>query len=200
MSSNGIDVSNNNGLLTLTRGFSGLDFVVAKATEGLNFIDRDFGWYEQQAKAANALFGAYHFGHPELRQGRAEADHFMTFSQPQSARSLWYDYEVYGDSPEADAEEISIFTDRVKGRYPHARVGVYFNLTGARRLLPLDFDADALWLAYPQGQLETPDHPLAPWGKAWQIHQYATVGGVDRNYSRWTRDEMRAFFGNWPPA
>ena len=65
MGCNGIDVSNNNGRLDLTRGFSGLDFVIAKATEGTAFVDDTLAWYHSQARAAGSLFGAYHFGHPE---------------------------------------------------------------------------------------------------------------------------------------
>jgi GH25 family lysozyme M1 (1,4-beta-N-acetylmuramidase) len=124
----------------------------------------------------------------------------MAVAKPQSARSLWYDYEVYGASPQADVEVISAFIHTVKLRFPHARVGIYANLTGMGRILPHHVHRNALWLAYPNGQLETPDRPLARYGASWNVHQYETLAGVDRNYSRWTRDQMRQFFGNWPAA
>jgi GH25 family lysozyme M1 (1,4-beta-N-acetylmuramidase) len=166
----------------------------------MSFTDGTYQWYEEEASDTGALFGAYHFGHPELENGRAEAEHFMTVAKPQSARSLWYDYEVYGASPQGDADAITAFIEAVKLEHPHARVGIYFNRTGARRLSGRDVPFDAIWLAEPTGQLETPDHPLAQYGWAWSIHQYETFAGVDRNYSRWTKDQFRQFFGNWPAA
>lgn len=201
MGCNGIDVSNNNGRLSLAGGFTGLDFVIAKATEGFSFTDLDYAFYQSETLGLGKLFGAYHFGHPELLDGRREAEHFMSVARPRSALSLWYDYEVYGASGAADAEVISTFIETVKLSHPHAKVGVYFNLTGAERILPLnEVPADAWWLAEYNNQLETPDAPLAKYGKAWSIHQYEVFGGIDRDYSRWTRDEMRQFFGNWPAA
>lgn len=194
---NGIDVSNNNGRLALTKGFSGLDFVIAKASEGTGFVDEDYAWYEGQAHAAAVLFGAYHFGHPELQDGRREAELFMSVAPPRSGQSLWYDYEVYGASSAADAEAVSVFLDTIKIAYPHARAGLYANLTGMARILPHDVPWDALWLADPTGQLETPDAPLAHLGASWNIHQYETFAGIDRNYSRWTRQQMQEFF-TWP--
>lgn len=201
--SNGIDVSNNNGRLVLTRGFSGLDFVIAKASEGTGFIDPDYAWYEGQAHVAGVLFGAYHFGHPELQDGRREAELFMSVAPPRSGWSLWYDYEQAQDgtwrgmTPAADAEALTAFIDTIKIAYPHARIGLYSNLTGMARILPHDVPWDAIWFADPTGQLETPDAPLAHLGASWNIHQYETFAGIDRNYSRWTRQQMQEFF-TWP--
>jgi GH25 family lysozyme M1 (1,4-beta-N-acetylmuramidase) len=202
--SNGIDLSNNNRRPALTKGFSGLDFVIAKATEGTHFTDPDYFYFRDQAAAVGALFGAYHFGHPELAGGAAEAEAFMRAAAPQSGRSLWYDYEAPADgtwrtSPDHDAENIELFRDTIKGEYPRAKVGIYSNLDGFARILPhlmreSPRPFDALWLAEPNGQLETPDAPLAKWGTSWNIHQYETFAGIDRNYSRWTKQQMHDYW------
>lgn len=194
--SNGIDVSNNNGQIDLRKGFAGLDFAVAKCTEGTGFADATFSHYQQSAADAGALFHAYHFGHPELFNGEAEAEFFMHHCPPRSGLMIWYDYEVYGQSAAADAEGIDLFRLTIKQAYPHAFVGLYANLTGMHRAIPAHAGYDGLWLAFPNNQVETPTRPMPP-GTAWNIHQYEIFAGVDRDYSRWTKAEMSAR-ATWP--
>ena len=207
MGANGIDVSNNNGRLDLTHGFSGLDFVIAKASEGIGFNDPLLEWYHAQARAAGALFGAYHFGHPEQSAGKSEAFMFTgslaRIGGPVSGMSLWYDYEApaagWQTTPDNDAGVILDFIAHVKDGHRGAKVGIYSNLDGFGRVLPIlhakGFQTyDALWLADPTGHPETADAPLLRFGAAWSIHQYEIFHGIDRNYSRWNREEMtRAF-------
>lgn len=207
MGTNGIDVSNNNGRLDLTHGFTGLDFVIAKATEGTGFVDPLLPWYHAQARAAGALFGAYHFGHMEQSAGKAEAGNFLTalakIGGPAPGMSLWYDYEAppggWQTTPDNDAGVITDFRSHIIDARPGAKVGIYSDLDGFGRILPIlhaaGFQAyDALWLADPTGQAETTDAPLARFGAAWNIHQYEEFHGIDRNYSRWDREGMtRAF-------
>lgn len=205
--SNGIDVSNNNGAIKLTQGFSGLDFVIAKATQGLTFTDRTLPWYHSQAKAAGVLFGAYHFGTPGASNGIGEAARFLdalaAIGGPQSGWSLWYDYEApeagWRFTPDNDAGVILDFISTIKHHTPPAKVGIYSNLDGFGRILPIMTARglrtyDALWLAEPNNQLETPDAPLARYGASWTIHQYETFHGVDRDYCRLSQDDLLKLF------
>jgi GH25 family lysozyme M1 (1,4-beta-N-acetylmuramidase) len=207
MGSNGIDVSDNNGRLTLTKGFSGLDFVIAKATEGIGFTDPTLPWYHAQARQAGVLFGAYHFGHPEQSAGKSEAFMFTgalsAIGGAASGMSLWYDYEApaagWQTTPDNDAGVITDFIGHLKDGHPHAKVGIYSNLDGFGRILPILHAAgihvyDALWLADPTTQAETTDAPLGRFGASWNIHQYEIFHGIDRNYSRWSREQMTAAF------
>lgn len=203
MGSNGIDLSNNNGRISLARGFTGLDFVIAKATQGISFTDLDYLFYRDEAKGAGALFGAYHFGVLELADGAGEAEHFMSHAVPQPGRSLWYDYEApeggWRTDPADDAEVIALFRATVQHEYRLAKVGIYSNMDGFRRILPRMHQHqkppyDALWLAEPNQQLETPDRPLAQFGAMWNLHQYETFAGIDRNYSRWTKQQMHNYW------
>lgn len=207
MGSNGIDVSNNNGRLDLTKGFSGLDFVFAKASEGVGFEDNTLSWYHSQARAAGAVFGAYHFGHPEQHAGASESFKFMAALESQiggmrSGMPVWYDYEApaagWQTRPSDDIKVITDFVGHIRAGHPHAVVGIYSNLDGFGRILPI-FPAHLrtttpLWLAEPNGQLETPDAPLAEYQSAWSVHQYETFAGIDRDYSRWTKQEMPQAF------
>lgn len=206
MGSNGIDVSNNNGKVNLAKGFSGLDFVFAKVSEGIGFTDETMPWYHTQARAVGAIFGAYHFGHMEQHAGATEAVHFVAALQKvggmKACMPLWYDYEApaagWQTTPREDAKVITDFIACIKHGFPRAKVGIYSNRDGFGRVLPLLSGGEhriysALWLADPTGRTETPDAPLAEWG-AWNVHQYETFAGIDRNYSRWDREHMQLAF------
>jgi lysozyme len=60
----GIDISEDQGTVDFAKvKASGIDFVSAKASEGLTLLDGKFKEYHTQAKAADLPFGAYHFFH-----------------------------------------------------------------------------------------------------------------------------------------
>jgi GH25 family lysozyme M1 (1,4-beta-N-acetylmuramidase) len=195
MGSNGIDVSNNNGLLDLNVGFTHLDFVIAKVSEGTNFVDTTFAHYRQEAAQNGAEFGAYHFLHAERLNGQEEAEFFLHHFTPVSGVGVWVDYETFGASGNLDTEVIRLFAETIKANFPKQKVGLYAPLSGMQRTVPNNVGAaiDAYWLAAPNGQLETPNHPM-PAGSAWNVHQYEVFHGVDRNYSRWSRQQMHEFF------
>lgn len=54
----GIDVSHHNDSIEIAEPIS---FVIAKATEGDNFVDPDFERYREYARTHGLKFGAYHF-------------------------------------------------------------------------------------------------------------------------------------------
>lgn len=195
MTANGIDVSNNNGLLHLS-SFSGLDFVIAKATQGTGFADPTFSFYEGAAANAGVDFGAYHFLHAEKLSGQSEALWFLRHVTPVSGRGIWIDYETYGSSGSVDIEVISLFAMTVKAHFPKQKIGLYANKQGFAKVghLSPSLAIDAYWLAEYNNELETPDSPLSQYGLSWNIHQYEVFQGVDRNFSRWSRQEMTDFF------
>lgn len=68
----GIDISSYQHNLT---DFSGVDFVICKATEGIGYTDRTCDTLYQRAKAQGKLLGVYHFARPDLGntpEGEAE--------------------------------------------------------------------------------------------------------------------------------
>jgi GH25 family lysozyme M1 (1,4-beta-N-acetylmuramidase) len=190
MSSNGIDVSSYQAGLKLA-GMTGLDFVLAKATEGVDLTDSTYYYFASQAAALKVNFGAYHFFHAEDLTARRQANWFMTYAKPQSGRSLWVDYETYGANAQTDAEEIGYFIAEIKISYPHQKVGIYADETGLKRILPylLEIPFNGFWYANPSvpmtEQSTTPE---------WQIHQYETLDNLDRDYSTWTPQEFGAYW------
>ena len=77
---NGIDISNHQGGMDLAKVLSSTktDFVILKATEGVNFVDRYCNGFFQTAQKAGKCLGFYHFARPELNTAKAEADYFYS--------------------------------------------------------------------------------------------------------------------------
>jgi GH25 family lysozyme M1 (1,4-beta-N-acetylmuramidase) len=196
MTASGIDVSNHNGKLNLTQGLQGLGFVIAKATEGTNFVDSTYNYYQQNTKALNLHFGAYHFLHAENLSGESEALWFLRHANLSSGMSVWIDYETYGLNGGVDTEVISLFAETVKLYSNVKRVGLYANLTGFSRVGPRGIDqaCDFFWLADYNNQVETPTAPLAPYGLAWTLHQYEVFNNIDRDYSRVDAAQLTQLF------
>jgi lysozyme len=189
---NGIDVSNDNGALNFS-GISPLpSFVIAKASEGVAFVDPFYSGNATKAFNTGIPFGAYHFFHAENKEARAEAHNFMVAARPRSLLSLWVDYETYGESGQADAEEIGYFIDEVKVNFPKTKVGIYCNETGYNRLHPYfaEIPFQGLWYANPS----IPMTMQGDNGIFWQIHQYATVGGIDRDYWDWDIQKIWQYY------
>lgn len=186
MTASGIDVSNHNGKLNLSQGLQGLGFVIAKCTEGNNFVDNTFTYYRAAAKALNLHFGAYHFLHAETLSGESEAEWFLRHASLESGDSVWIDYETYGINGSVDTEVISLFAETIKAQSHVKKVGLYANLTGFGRVGPHGINAacDYFWLAEYNFQVETPNAPLAPYGLSWTLHQYEVLNNIDRDYSR----------------
>lgn len=74
MALNGYDISNHQRGLNVAKVPG--DIVIAKATEGLNFVDRYCDGFVQAAFRAGKLVGVYHFASGKAT-GRAEAEFFV---------------------------------------------------------------------------------------------------------------------------
>lgn len=74
----GIDVSNNNGFIDWSQvAASGVQFAIAKITEGTNFRDGWFSSFWPAMKANGLRRGAYHFARPSRNGAIAEANYFV---------------------------------------------------------------------------------------------------------------------------
>ena len=76
----GVDVSHWNGAPNWRQAqASGVRFVIAKATDGRDFVDQTYARNKAEAEALGIAFTAYHFARPDStpHDARAEADHFV---------------------------------------------------------------------------------------------------------------------------
>lgn len=71
---NGIDISHWQQGLNISK--IKCDFVICKATEGVNFYDSCFEDFMKQAESLGKCMGFYHFAHPEKNSAKAEAQFF----------------------------------------------------------------------------------------------------------------------------
>lgn len=191
MTANGIDLSNNNGEIDLASGFSGLDFVIAKATQGLSFNDYTYNYYYNESHNLNKYFGAYHFADPST-SAADNAAHFLEVVRPSSGTMLWLDYEEFLFDVEDDVAWISGFMDEAAKLHKGIKIGLYSYLYGMTKLIEAGVRAPAYWLAYYNNTEET--NPVMPDGTAWNVHQYETFNNVDRNYSRQSVAQLVSIF------
>jgi GH25 family lysozyme M1 (1,4-beta-N-acetylmuramidase) len=183
MGTNGVDLSSFQSSVTV-KSFTGLDFVIAKATEGTGVKDPLYNQWASETEEAGAQFGAYHFFHAENSQAVQEADVFCAYARPRTGLSLWLDYETYGKTAEDDAAQIALFIETVRGNVGNQqKIGLYVNEIGLSRMLPYraSLGISALWYAAPS--MAMTDQGAA---MTWDIHQYEVLDGVDRDYSTWS--------------
>lgn len=75
----GIDVSNNNGAIGWDAvKASGVEFAIAKMTEGVHFRDGWFATFWGEMQRVGLKRGAYHFARPSQNQAGEEADYFVS--------------------------------------------------------------------------------------------------------------------------
>ncbi|KAK7680196.1 hypothetical protein QCA50_016705 [Cerrena zonata] len=74
----GIDVSHFQGAVNFEAAkANGISFAYIKATEGTTFIDPEFNTNYVAAANAGLIRGAYHFAHPDVSSGAAQANFFL---------------------------------------------------------------------------------------------------------------------------
>lgn len=102
----GIDVSNNQGYINWDEvARSGVQFAIAKITEGVNFRDGWFPAFWPEMKRVGIKRGAYHFARPSRNKASLEAEFFV-----QSFEALGTQLEP-GDVLALDLEDENAFGD-----------------------------------------------------------------------------------------
>lgn len=94
---NGIDISHWQDGIDLAKVKS--DFVICKATEGINFIDSCFYKHMREAENQGKCLGFYHFARPEWNSAESEADFFYRHTKNYFGRAIpVLDWESIGKS------------------------------------------------------------------------------------------------------
>jgi GH25 family lysozyme M1 (1,4-beta-N-acetylmuramidase) len=179
------------------KNFAGLDFVIARVTMGASGIDQVGALHLLDARDAGVpLLGGYHYLRGD-RPGAVQAEHLLARVsalesmigvpialsldvEPPDGRPPW-SVSVYRRALLDAVAELSVRTTRAVLIYGP---GSYLPTLG----IPEEIAARCpLWLAD-----WTPPYPVPPpWTRA-AIHQYAVTGGLDRNRSELSLDELRA--------
>jgi len=182
----GIDVSRHQGTIDWAQvAASGQRFVIAKATEGLLFVDPTYATNRAGVMAAGLVFGAYHFARPDLHPNDpiGEADHFVGTAQLGPGNIVpVLDLERSGDLTHAQLTAwILAWLGEVTAR-TGVRPMVYTSPNGwANRTGDTTAVADAgytlLWIA--NWFVSEPTVPANDWqGNGWVFWQYSNCGTV----------------------
>lgn len=197
----GIDVSAHNGVIDMQKvADSGVEFVFIKATEGVDFKDRNFRTNFDKARRAGLLTGIYHFFRFD-RDGVEQAINLMrSVGSRRPELGLVIDVEKAGNPD-------SIPTETVKNRLLQMvdylnllghRVMFYSNKDGYYEYLAETFPGAPLWIC---GFSENPIN--AEWS-FWQFNHRGKVNGVtgdvDLNVFCGNREEWHNFLNGdvWP--
>ena len=93
----GIDISHYQSNIDISK--VKCDFVICKATEGVNFIDKTFDKFMQQAQKLNKCTGFYHFARPERNDAIKEAQFFYNNTKKYYGKAIpILDWESSGKS------------------------------------------------------------------------------------------------------
>lgn len=188
MTLKGIDISNWQAGFDVKN--APCDFVIVKATEGLNFVDKYCDGFVQQAKESSKLWGFYHFA--RNNDPVAEADFFYNNCK---------NYFKHG-IPVIDIEDAAI---RDWGLYANTFAIRIHDLTGVWPMVycsasqlyrfsgfPTVYNNCGLWVAgYPKNYTSWPDdnvpYDIAPWKivAIWQFTSSLAMGGmsIDGDYA-----------------
>ena len=149
-------------------------FLFAKASEGTNFADPTLAHWRETAARAGKLFGSYHFARPNTGNSAvSEAEWFVKCAAPKVGELVCLDIEVGGANLPAWVQAWCNRVTQLTGATPI----IYTNLSVGNTLAGCG--SWPLWMADPSQPKGSPRIP-SPWTR-WLIHQFGTVGGVDRD-------------------
>lgn len=193
----GIDVSGYQALGAIyshpnvETAYSGSDFVIAKATQGTQPMNRYMTAQLQRALADGKLIGVYHYA--EGGSPVAEADAFVACVSSYIGKALLcLDWENGDNDAWGSTVWARQFVDRV-----YAKTGIYpvvYTYPAGRSQVTSCADVSRLWIAgYPDNrfswELPAMIYNTGAWGD-WTIWQYSSAGGtVDLDVAKLTYAE-----------
>lgn len=183
----GIDISAHNGDIDFKKvAESGIDFVFIKASEGVDFNDKNFKRNYEGAKAAGLKTGFYHFFRFDTDGVEQGVNFVRTVGSRRAELGLAIDVEKAGNKD-------SIPTDSIIDRL-YSMVD-YLNLLGYRVTFYTNFDGYIDYLAenFPGAPLWICRFQENPLNAEWTFWQYSHSGEVDGIEGK---VDLNAFCGN----
>lgn len=160
------------------------DFVIVKATQKTGYVNP--GWADQAERALKdgKLLGLYHYAGGA--DPRLEADHFHSQAKAYVGRALpCLDWESYQNSAWGSKSWCLAYAKRlVELGWPLPMV--YFQASAASQVKTAIDAGCPVWVAgYPTDKdgWATPGYPYSGYVKSWDVWQFTSGGGTDRNTS-----------------
>lgn len=201
----GIDISNYQRYLKINE--LPVDFVIMKATEGVNFKDISFDNFAKQLASSNKLIGCYHFARPDNRTSVMDMENEAKFFLETVEKAgllhkaiLVCDWET---QPTNRYDMLTAWVDYVE-KYTNATPFIYSSTSVLRSLIKEEYSykrEPKYWLAkwpsieqFTVGEdpkLNLPSSITIPW-KIWQYTSNGTWPGyngrIDLDYSSLTKE------------
>lgn len=183
----GIDVSHWNAVTDWSAvKADGTRFVIAKATEGKDYVDPQYATYKAAAEAQGIVFGAYHFARPAKWAGNAvaQADWFVANAQLTDNNLVpVLDLEVAGGLGSKKLKRwVWDYVNEIEaqtGVKPMIYVSPSFWKTHMANATSFAKNGVRLWIAH-WTTAAKPTVPASNWaGNGWTMWQYTSTGSVD---------------------
>lgn len=205
----GVDISSNNGVVNLTN-LKDCDFVIVKATQGVNYKNPLFESSVNEALSRGLMVGVYHyFGGGDVIM---EARHFLNTVRPYLVRvSLWLDWES-NQNPKFGAPLVAVRWLEYVFECVGVTPGIYMSKSVVPSFSGYSVEKFPLWVAQYgdmktrgwQSEAWTDKKPFTPW-KAPFIHQYSSRGNIwphkgflDLNIGYFDREDWDRLCSNVP--
>jgi lysozyme len=199
-----VDISHHNGNIDLTKAHAaGIVGVIHKATQGTTMTDNMYQQNRQKAQAAGLLWGAYHFA--SAGDGAAQADFFLSKTNPDDKTLLVLDFEPNGNSTMTLAQAKAFVTriQQVTGKFPGFYSGSLIKQQlGGKPADPL-LSQCFLWLAQ-YGPAPTNIPATWPTWTMWQYtdgnmgpqpHSVDGIGNCDRDQFNGSLEALQQLWG-----
>ena len=145
---------------------AGVQFVIAKATQGLHMVDPMYEIYRERAKAMGLLFGAYLFLNPS-EDSEAQVDFFLATAKPIPGDLIpTIDSETPSDSLESSTLAACRAIKAEIGRYPFL-----YSSDSMLQMMPQSCAVSTVWAAR-YGHLPTTPHAI------WQFSESESIAGI----------------------
>ena len=192
----GIDVSHWNGKpfnQVTEKAYRDADFVIVKATQGVNFIDPCWKANADRVLRDGKLLGLYHYA--TGAEAKAEAEFFLNVVEKYVGKAvLAIDWESGQNKAWGSKTWVKAFCNTVFGKVK-IRPLIYVQASATAQVSSLA-NQYPLWIAgYPVKDFTSwipPKFPylsrLAGWPN-YSIWQYTSAGGVDRNVSTISKND-----------
>lgn len=181
---NGIDISHWQKGLNLSE--IKYDFVIVKATEGVNFADPSFHDFMKKAESLGKCLGFYHFARPEKNSAKAEAKFFYDKTVKWFGKAIpVLDWESSGKANVAWAKEWLDTVYSMTGIKPMIYMSEsVVNQYDWSKVVNADY---GLWVAkYKDMQIDrnydmskAGNKPVVKWWKFYAMWQWTSSGRLD---------------------
>lgn len=150
------------------------DFLIAKATEGMTYVDRAYWNHINTAKQHGLLTGAYHYARPENNSAIDEAKNFLATIDARDDMRMLLALDWEGKALKCDPEWALTWLNYV---YQHTGIRplFYASQSSLKQFANIANAGYGLWVARYNSFLGE----IQPW-KYWAIWQFSSTP-VDRN-------------------